>query len=230
MFDTSSLKSYIYDALIPNTKYMYEKVLTEKIPDGSRILEVGIGNGNCLAHNAALIKRKKLTIVGIDIDSEYLTICQRRIKEYGISSNVSCHHQDLLEMNDDDYDMKFDFVLFMESYPVIPIPMMEKMVQKSKSLLGKKGKILFVHNLVESKNPFIEFVKPLIVDFTTVDFGRLTSHSEMKRFLERCQVKNVRVAKIYDAYLSEAFPFLRLKLPPCIDHHMEQFVISASVH
>lgn len=217
-----NLRSAIYDILIPNTKYMYEKVLTE-LPEGSRVLEVGIGNGNCLAYNANLIRRKKFTIVGIDIDQEYLSTCQKRINECGLTSNVTCRYQDLLTMKGGSSEChKFDFVLFMESFPVIPISVMEKMVRKSKTLLKKKGKIVFVHNLVESKNPLIEYAKPLIVDYTSVDFGRLTSHAEMISFLERCRIKKFKIEKIYDAYVSEVFPFI----PPLFDHRMEQFAIS----
>ena len=217
------IRSCLYNYIIPNTKYMYEKVLTDKIVDGSRILEVGIGNGNCLSYNKALIKRKNLQIVGIDIDEEYIDSCRKNIDAAGLSSNVSCRIQDLLKMKPSrDKTRRYDVILFMESYPVIPISVMEKMVEKSRSLLHEHGKLIFVHNLVDFKNPLMNFIKPLIVEFTTVDFGRLTSHSEMKQFIERTNLKKYHIEKIYDAYLSEVFPFV----PSFLDHRMEQFAIS----
>lgn len=45
-----------------------------------------------------------------------------------------------------------DYILYMESYPVIPKDIMKSMILHSTKLLSKNGKIVFIHNLLESNN------------------------------------------------------------------------------
>jgi len=41
-----------------------------------------------------------------------------------------------------------DYIIFVESFPVIPLKIMESMILYSTKLLSKKGKIIFIHNLL----------------------------------------------------------------------------------
>ena len=115
-----------YDFHIDNTHEMYTIVLNQ-VPVGSKILEVGIGNGTCVDKNADLIKKKKLHIDGIDIDKEYLEVCNIKITQNDLHDQVTAKYQDLLALDADVYG-KFDYVFFMESFPVIPHSIMCKMI------------------------------------------------------------------------------------------------------
>lgn len=189
----TNVRSNCYDYVLTSgavsTPALYERVLKD-LPDNSNILEVGIGNGLCIEYNADLIRNKKLNIHGIDIDDEYLDICNQRIHDFKLDKLVSCKLQDLLEMNE---DTKYDYVFFMESFPVIPLDIMDSMVSKSKKMLKKDGEMIFVHNLYKNHKhkssiefKMIDYLKRRIkyIPFIWIDFGRLTTVHDFDLFLK----------------------------------------------
>lgn len=222
-----NIRSQLYDYHINNTHIFYKKVLT-KLPENSRILEVGIGNGTCINKNADLIKEKNLHIDGIDIDKDYLEICNQRIIANDLQDYVTAKYQDLLTLQQPDkIDDRYDYIFFMESYPVIPIDIMREMMKKCSELLKPKtGVISFVHNLVNEKNPVIEFVKPrlLYVPFIQVDFGRLTSHDEFDDFLLSAKYKANQKSLLEIVDVASHY---KVPLPNFINnfHKMEQYYI-----
>jgi cyclopropane fatty-acyl-phospholipid synthase-like methyltransferase len=219
-----NIRSQLYDYHINNTHVFYKKVLT-KLPENSRILEVGIGNGTCIQKNAELIKDKKLHIDGIDIDNDYLKICNDRIIENDLQDYVTAKYQDLLTLQPP--DNRYDYIFFMESYPVIPIDIMRKMMNKCSELLKPNtGVISFVHNLVSTKNPVVDFIKPrlLYVPFIQVDFGRLTSHDEFDDFLLSAKYKANQKSLLETVDVASHY---KVPLPNFINnfHKMEQYYI-----
>lgn len=213
-------RSYMYNIMLPITPHMYRIILSKYIKDNSKILDVGIGNGYCIDITAKLIKKKNLKIDGIDIDDDYLDICQEVIKNNKLEKNVTSKKQDLLKMASGGYD----YILFMESYPVIPLKTMIKMVKKSKKLLNPDGKIFFCHNLVDKKSKFVDWFKPKIKYIPlmgSVDFGRLSSHKDFDKFSELADLKIIKKKKIAGFRFSELISFL----PNEIDYNCEQFLI-----
>jgi alpha-N-acetylglucosaminidase len=173
-----------------STPALYSEFL-DRVEDGSRICDVGIGNGACLELNMELIKRKNLEIVGIDIDKEYIEACKERITKCNL--NATAHVQDLLTFLPPEED-KFDHVVFMESFPVIPEELMIKLVQHAcDNLLKPNGHLAMVHNLVrdEDVSPMAKFFKPYMkwVPFILCDFGRLTSVSDFNNFISKVGYK-----------------------------------------
>lgn len=219
---SKSLRSKLYDFHINITHILYKKVL-ENLPDKSKILEAGIGNGACVEKNADLIKNKGFEIDGIDIDTEYLDVCNERIVKCDLTSQVTYKEQDLLKMDD---TKKYDYIFFMESYPVIPVDIMKMMMDKCKSLLLSKGKVLFVHNLVDKKNWLVNFIKPRVVNipFIQVDFGRLTTHTEFDDFIQSVNYEISEKTLVLDADINTNY---NLKLPEFINTYytMKQYSI-----
>lgn len=213
-----------YDFHIDNTHEMY-KIVLDEIPVGARILEVGIGNGTCVDKNAALIKKKKLHIDGIDIDKEYLEVCNLKITENDLHDNVTARCHDLLQLDDTVYG-KFDYVFFMESFPVIPTPIMCMMIAKCRELLNEGGKLVFVHNLVVKKNMLHAYIKPKLIHipFVWVDFGKLTTHEEWDAFMRVCQLKQEKKERIMNVALSDKYALVPKKL----SFNMEQFLITCT--
>ena len=157
---------------ISTIKGFYETI--KSIPDGSSVLDVGCGDGIYYTgpEVIALIKSKKLTIHSIDIDDGAVPICQKRIFAAGLSDKVTAEAIDLLKVT-----KKYDAVIFMESFPVIPRDLMAVFIAHTKTITNY---ILLFHNLVEEKNVFVEWMKPKVKYFTLVDFGELTSIQEME--------------------------------------------------
>jgi cyclopropane fatty-acyl-phospholipid synthase-like methyltransferase len=99
-----------------STQWAYDAIL-QKIPAGSSILDIGCGDGIYFQNASAIatIKEKKFKIFAIDIDAGAVEICKQRIKDAGLDDAVSAKAVDVTEITD-----KYDYVLWMESFPVIP--------------------------------------------------------------------------------------------------------------
>jgi len=173
----SSFRSIMYEHMFGDhnpvsTPRGFFKIL-QLIPDGSSVLDVGCGDGLYFTKPEVieLVKAKKLNISCIDVDGGAIPICQKRVADAGISDYVTAEHIDLREVS-----KKYDIVLFMESFPVIPRPLMAELIGHAMTL-GKK--IFMYHNLVEKKDSFINILKPNLKYLTLVDFGQLTSVNEM---------------------------------------------------
>lgn len=166
------------------------KKLLESMPDGSTILDVGCGDGLYYTEPMVtdLIKQKKLIIKGVDIDVGAVVICNKRVLAAGLQDLVSAEAIDLLKITE-----QYDIVLFMESFPVIP---REPMKIYTAHALTLAPKLMMYHNLVDDEDEdkmakytsfaFQRWFKPKIVLFSLVDFGELTTTSEMREFLNDC--------------------------------------------
>lgn len=53
------------------TSVWYYAVL-QSLPDGARVLDIGIGTATALIKNKDLIKSKNISVVGVDYDSDYI--------------------------------------------------------------------------------------------------------------------------------------------------------------
>lgn len=157
------------------TPHLYNEFL-QTLPDKSNILEIGIGTGLCLKMNASTIKKKKLKITGIDIDAEYINMCKQNINDAGLNDLCVAKVQDLFDVKE-----TYDYALFMESFPVIPIPVAGSMLQKAESV---SNNIIFVHNICNDPNFLYRIIKSNLKNLVGVDFGRSTSYKEWVEFLD----------------------------------------------
>eukprot|EP00729_Bicosta_minor_P018429 gene18429-19634_t len=165
----------------------FEKLLAS-LPDNTKVLDVGCGD--CLYYTepsiCQLIKDKQLVIKGVDIDAGAVAIGNTRVLEAGLEDYVHCEAKDLLLITE-----TYDVVLFMESFPVIPRAPMKTYTAHALTLAPK---LLMYHNLVDDEDPakadkyaslsLQRWLKPKIKHFSLVDFGELTSTTEMKKFLK----------------------------------------------
>jgi hypothetical protein len=58
-----------------------------------------------------------------------------------------------------------DYIIFVESFPVIPESIMQTMIHYSIQLLSPKGKIIFIHNLLQKQEQMKQLpamIKPYI--------------------------------------------------------------------
>ena len=184
-----------YDIVLGNphcgNPFLYEQVLNN-VKSNSVILDIGIGNGSYFNNEnvVSIIKSKNLKIQGVDLNKEYIDMCNKRITEKGLENYVSCVYKNITTSK---ISIKYDYIFFIQSFPVIPNEIMKSILSVCNKILKKDGSIIFVHNLTNKKNTIKEYIKY----FTTVDFGKSTTISEFNDFIKILNYKIVKAECIY---------------------------------
>lgn len=203
-----------------STPKLYNDML-DYVENNSKILEVGIGSGMPIICNSNKILRKNIHIHGIDIDEQYVESCKEGIVKSHLENNVSVEVQNLFYISE-----KYDYIVFSESYPVIPIAIMDSMIYHCKQILKPNGQIIFIHNLIDDesqKNHFIAKLKPYIkyIPFVWIDFGRATT---IKYFEHWLRLNSLKFQS--EILVDEKIPYLlRLLLG---DYSIKQYVYICS--
>ncbi len=70
------MRNWLYQIFVQRTTNECYRGSLHYVPNGSRLLDVGIGNGLMIETFHPLIRFKKLRITGIDIDAGYLDHCR----------------------------------------------------------------------------------------------------------------------------------------------------------
>lgn len=180
------LRAWIYDrALLPVTTSWYREVL-ERMPRGSRLLDIGIGTGGALANNADLIIERDLHVVGIDIDEDYVKKARERMHEVGLSDRV---HVELQSVYDYENEAPFDGAYFAASFMILPDPIAA--LAHVSGLLKEHGHIFFTQTFQDKKSPLMEKIKPMLKVVTTVEFGQVTYEQDFLDTLEQAGVSVV---------------------------------------
>ncbi len=82
------MKNWAYQVLVHRTTNECYRNSLNYVPNGSRLLDVGIGNGIMLESFHPLIKSKRLRITGIDIDANYLKHCEELIRKHQLADSI----------------------------------------------------------------------------------------------------------------------------------------------
>jgi ubiquinone/menaquinone biosynthesis C-methylase UbiE len=168
----AAVRAWIYDRAFSGlTTNWYHEVL-KRLPRGSRLLDVGIGTGASLSRSAALVRERRLHIVGLDIDETYLRRCRRRLAEVGLARHVTAK----LESVYDHHEGPYDAVYFSASFMLLPEPV--RALRHVARLLAPGGRIYFTQTIHAKKSPVMERLKPLLHRITTIHFGRVTYEEE----------------------------------------------------
>jgi alpha-N-acetylglucosaminidase len=165
------MKNWLYQVFIHQiTNECYQGSLSY-VTQGSRLLDVGIGNGLMLETFGPLIKSKGLKITGIDIDAGYLRHCKELIRKHQLEDYIDvCHGS--AESYCPPQKGSFDFVLFCMSFMLLRDP--RCVLDRARSWLRPGGEIVFTQALFRRKSRLVDLVKPKLKYLTTVDFGRAT--------------------------------------------------------
>mmetsp|Transcript_33414 Transcript_33414/g.68350 ORF Transcript_33414/g.68350 Transcript_33414/m.68350 type:complete len:240 (+) Transcript_33414:60-779(+) len=196
----SKMYGWFFGAQNPvSTQWAYDAIL-QQIPEGATILDIGCGDGIYFQNASAIatIKQKKFKIFAIDIDAGAVEICKERITAAGLSDLVSAKAIDVTEITD-----KYDYVLWMESFPVIPREIFPPLFKHSLTLVNKKA--MLYHNLVpdEEATWFWRVSKPLLNYITLVDFGKLTTLTEMRQCMQEMTTCSFTMKPLLSCTLSE---------------------------
>lgn len=168
------IRSFIYDTLILRlTSRWYAEVL-RRVPEGAALLDVGIGTAGALLANAALVKRKCLRVTGIDIDADYVEHARRRLRDSSLRDRVEVR----LESVYDHHGGPYDAVYFSGSFMLLPQP--EQALRHCGALLIPGGRIFFTHTIQMQRARWVELLKPMLKQVTSIDFGRVTYQDEFR--------------------------------------------------
>jgi ubiquinone/menaquinone biosynthesis C-methylase UbiE len=163
------------------TSGWYREVLT-RLPRGTSLLDVGIGTGAALVRCADVVRERELTIVGIDVDADYLARCEQAVRRAGLTS-VSPRLESVYDHHDGPYDAAY----FSASLMLLPDPVAA--VRRVTDLLRPGGTLYATQTFQLRRSRVVERVKPLIRYVTTIEFGRVTYEDDFRACLAAADVE-----------------------------------------
>ncbi len=195
-------KSYVYNIMILSMTEKWYRAVLDRMPNGSVILDVGIGTGGALLRCTDLLIKKDLKVVGIDIDGAYVEAGKKSIVNARMSDRISIDVVNVYEGKEkilqlakemgvtEDSDGRFvDAVYFSGSFSLLPDPVKALLLVsefvKTKDSVEKSGNI-FITQTYQRRTPFfLPYMKPLMKYATTIDFGQLVREEDiLKTFKE----------------------------------------------
>ena len=188
------MKNWLYQLFIHRTTNECYRGSLNYVSPGSRLLDVGIGNGIMIETFHPLIRFKKLRITGIDIDTGYLKHCRELIRKYQLEDYI-----DVWQGSGETYVPRepgcFDFVLFCMSFMLFPDP--RAILNCARTWLKPGGEIIFAQAMFRKRSRLVDVVKPKLKYLTTVDFGRAIYEKDFFPLLEAngLSVREDRVLK-----------------------------------
>jgi tRNA A58 N-methylase Trm61 len=172
------VRAWIYDtAILPLTTKWYAEVLG-RLPEGARLLDVGIGTGGALARNAELVNRKDLHVVGVDVDADYVQRAKQQIAEAGLQDRVEVRLESIYDHRGGPYDAAY----FSASFMLMPDP--PAVLRHVQTLLGPTGRVYFTQTFQDRKSSLLEKAKPLLGKVTTIEFGRVTYEQDFRQTVD----------------------------------------------
>jgi 2-polyprenyl-3-methyl-5-hydroxy-6-metoxy-1,4-benzoquinol methylase len=188
------MKNWLYQVFIHRTTNECYRGSLNYVSLGSRILDVGIGNGIMLEAFHPLIRSKRLRITGIDVDAEYLKHCQTLIQKHRLEEYLDVC-QEAAESYSPGQEGGFDFVLFCMSFMLLKNP--RAVLTRARAWLKPGGEIVFVQALFRRRSRLVDLIKPKLKYLTTVDFGRAIYERDFLALLQEngLSIREDRVLK-----------------------------------
>ena len=177
------MRGWLYDLMAaPVTTSWYAAAL-ERVPEGARMLDVGIGTGRALVAHADRIRAQGLHVTGLDVDEGYVRRCRRQVAAAGLDERVSVRFESLLDHDGGPYDV----ICFSASFMLMPDP--QEALERAKALLATDGRLMFTQTFETRPSRLVEWLKPRLRWLTTIEFGRVTYEEEFRRCLARGDVR-----------------------------------------
>lgn len=162
------MRGWLYDrAIVGMTADWYRAVLG-RLPEGARVLDVGIGTAGALIACADLVVGRDLHIVGVDIDGDYIARARRQIAAAALTDRVAVHHEALESHTGRDYDA----VYFAGSFMLFPDPACA--LEDARVRLRDGGVVVFTQTFQERDSAVMAWLKPRLRHVTGIDFGQVT--------------------------------------------------------
>ncbi len=173
----------IYDVLIVQMTQVWYQAVLQRLEQSSRLLDIGIGTATALVSgtNKDVVRQKDIKIIGIDYEAAYIKKATSVVRNAGLSPNVklycqSIYDEKLAELFGSERE-RFDAAYFSGSITLMPDP---SEALKCAARMLKPGGVIYITQTFQNRpSPFMEWLKPMLHRLTTIDFGRVTYHSEV---------------------------------------------------
>jgi SAM-dependent methyltransferase len=171
----SRVRGWLYDRLVAGmTRQWYREVLG-RLPDGARLLDIGIGTGAALAGCADLVRAKRLDVVGLDIDPDYLARCRANMARAGLAQQIRPQLDSVYDHRGGPYEAAY----FSASLMLLPDP--AAAIAHVAGLLAPGGRIFCTQTFHHRRSAFLEWAKPLAKHVTTIQFGTVTYEDDFRK-------------------------------------------------
>lgn len=165
----ATIAAWIYDLLFYRLSSHWYIAVLNRLSNGAKLLDVGVGTGSSLIANADLLKTKDIHVHGVDINQAYLTFCQKKIDKNQLNDYISIQE---ISFYDVPVSVKYDAVYFSASFMLLPDQ--NAALEVAKKILNENGMICFTQTFSKEKSIFWEIIKPILWVFTSVHFGKVT--------------------------------------------------------
>jgi ubiquinone/menaquinone biosynthesis C-methylase UbiE len=165
----ATIAAWIYDLLFYRLSSHWYIAVLNRLSNGAKLLDVGVGTGSSLIANAGLLKEKDIHVHGVDINQAYLKFCQKKIDRNQLNDYISIQE---ISFYDVPVTTKYDAVYFSASFMLLPDQ--NAALEVAKKILNENGMICFTQTFSKEKSIFWEIIKPILWVFTSVHFGKVT--------------------------------------------------------
>lgn len=184
----AAVRGWIYDRLIAGMTADWYRTVLGRLPDGARMLDVGIGTGAALARCADLVRTKDLHVVGLDIDAGYLARCRSEVTRAGLAGYVEPVLSSVYDHRGGPYDAGY----FSASLMLLPDP--AAAIAHVAGQLTPGGLLFSTQTFHHHRSALLEWGKPLVRYVTTVEFGRITYEDEFRAAFVAAGIELVELA------------------------------------
>jgi 2-polyprenyl-3-methyl-5-hydroxy-6-metoxy-1,4-benzoquinol methylase len=138
-----------------------------------------------------VILERGLSIVGIDVREDYIRKAGRVVRETKLRTVVTllCKsiYDPALRETFGKGTTRFDVAHFSGSLTLMSNP--AEALQVAATMLQPDGQIFVTQTFQTRYVPLMKYIKPMLLRFTTIDFGQLTYEHELDAILEAADVQ-----------------------------------------
>jgi SAM-dependent methyltransferase len=169
-----NVKPIVYNSTIG---YFYStdliKHLLQDIPINSTIFDIGIGSCYAYCKNSDLIRERNIKIVGIDINKSYILKARHALIDNELDEFIKVTHSDNYDV---ELSYKFDYILFSDSYSVIPN--INNTLRHYEKYLKNTGYMVVASTLFDEYNQTIDILKK------NLHYGTMMIKSDLEEYIE----------------------------------------------
>ena len=158
--------AYIYDLVIIKMTTEWYRIVFDYIPQGSVLLDVGIGTGTALVNNQTVLRSKDFTVVGIDYEPNYVKLCNDNFVKHNLTETCKVKQASIYDYEHNIVDSNgksLTHIYFSGSLMIMPDPL--KALQHVAGLLPEDGIIVITQTFEQKRNKLLEVFFPLFFHF-----------------------------------------------------------------